>query len=322
MQSNTCLVTGGAGFIGSHLVDALLSREYRVICIDNLITGNRDNLKEALENPDFSFIEHDIILPFNNETMKQCSHVSFIFHLASPASPPWYQRYSEETALVNSVGTINLLKLAKETGARFLFASTSEVYGDPREHPQKETYWGNVNPNGIRACYDESKRFGEMISTVYYRRDKLDVRLARIFNTYGPRMQPDDGRVVSNFINQALSGSPLTVYGDGSQTRSFCYVSDMVEGLMKFMFTDGLAGEVVNLGNPEEYRVIDLAHKIKEMTISPSPIVHDSLPEDDPTQRRPDISKAQKLLGWEPKISVDEGLKLTIEYFREINPKL
>lgn len=325
-SQETCLITGGAGFIGSHLVDALLGMGYRVVVVDNFMTGKRDNLIEAEKNPNFTFIEYNVIDPFNNPpagraglTIQQFNNLSYIFHLASPASPPWYQKYPEETALVNSVGTINMLKLAKQTGARFLFASTSEVYGDPKEHPQKESYWGNVNPNGVRACYDESKRFGEMISMVYHRRDKVDVRIARIFNTYGPRMQADDGRVVSNFVTQALSSKPLTVYGDGSQTRSFCYVSDMVEGLLKFMFTKGLVGEVVNLGNPEEYRVIDLAQKIKAMTGSNSPIVYQDLPEDDPVARRPDITKAIKLLEWQPKVPLDEGLTKTIEYYRNLS---
>ena len=310
---NTCLVTGGAGFIGSHLCDSLLLLGHKVICIDNLLTGRKENLADALKNPNFTFVEHDVVEP-----LKQLNNISFIFHLASPASPIDYQKYPEETALVNSQGTRNLLQLAKQTGARFLFASTSEIYGDPKEHPQKETYWGNVNPNGIRACYDEAKRFGEMISLLYYRRDAVDIRIARIFNTYGPRMRPDDGRVVSNFINQAIRGEPLTVYGDGSQTRSLCYVSDMVEGLIKLMFTDGLAGEVVNLGNPEEYRILDLANKIKMMTASSSEIVFQPLPQDDPKERQPDIGKAKALLQWEPTVSVDEGLKKTIEYYKSL----
>ena len=242
--------------------------------------------------------------------------IDFIYHLASPASVPDYQKYPEETALVNSIGTRMFLKVAKAHGAKFLFASTSEVYGDPKEHPQKETYWGNVNPHGVRACYDESKRFGEMITMLYVRNHGVDGRIARIFNTYGPRMRPDDGRVVSNFINQAIAGKPLTVYGDGAQTRSFCFVSDMVDGLIRFM--DAPSGEVVNLGNPEEYTMLDLAEKIKRMTGSSSGIVHVELPEDDPTQRRPDIGKAKKLLGWEPNVSVDEGLEKTIAYYKSL----
>ncbi len=307
------IVTGGAGFIGSHLVDGLLKRGYRVVAVDNLVTGSKGNLADASKNPNFTFVEHDIIQLLTKQQIDKATH---IFHLASPASVVDYQKYPEETALVNSVGTRNLLQLAQETGSRFLFASTSEVYGDPQEHPQKETYWGNVNPNGVRACYDESKRFGEMLSMTYFRRDKLDIRIARIFNTYGPRMRSDDGRVVSNLINQAIGNQPLTVYGDGTQTRSFCYVSDMVEGLVKLMFTDGIAGEVINVGSPEEYRILDLATKIKTMTGAHSEIVFKSLPADDPKERRPDITKAKELLGWEPKVSLDEGLQKTIEHYR------
>lgn len=305
-------MTGGAGFIGSHLCDRLLAQGYSVICVDNFLTGQKENLREAIKHPDFSFIEQDVTEPLNIDGL------THIFHLASPASVVDYQKYPEETALVNSVGTRNLLQFARETGARFLFASTSEVYGDPKEHPQKETYWGNVNPVGPRACYDESKRFGEMMTMLYTRRDKVDARIIRIFNTYGPRMRADDGRVISNLINQAIRGEPLTVYGDGTQTRSFCYVSDMVEGIMRAMFTQGTNGEVINLGNPEEYRMIDLAKKIKEMTGTMSEIVHKDLPPDDPQERQPDITKAKKLLGWEPKVSVTEGLQKTIEYYRSL----
>mgnify|MGYP001380117678 CR=1 FL=1 len=313
MDGKTALVTGGAGFIGSHLVDALLAKGYRVVCVDNLLTGNKKNLLEAEKNPNFLHIEHDVIEPLDEKVAGE--KIDCIFHLASPASPPHYQAHAEETALVNSVGTRNLLQLAEKSGARFLFASTSEVYGDPKEHPQKETYWGNVNPNGIRACYDESKRYGEMMTMIYVRKG-LDARIMRIFNTYGPRLDPKDGRVVTNLLLQAIKGEPMTVYGDGTQTRSFCYVSDLVEGIMRLMFTDGLKGEVVNLGNPEEYTVMDLARKLKTMTGSASEIVHKPLPEDDPTQRRPDITKAKKLLDWEPVVSVDEGLTKTIEFYK------
>lgn len=311
MKQYTAIVTGGAGFIGSHVVDALLTKGYAVFAVDNLITGREDNLTEAKKHENFTFIKHDV-----TGELPVVGHIDYLYHLASPASVPDYQKFSEETALVNSVGTRVLLKVAKAHGAKFLFTSTSEVYGDPKEHPQKETYWGNVNPNGVRACYDESKRFGEMITMLYVRNHGVDGRIARIFNTYGPRMRPTDGRVVSNFINQAISNKPMTVYGDGKQTRSFCYVSDMVDGLIRLM--DVPSGEVVNLGNPEEYTVLDLAQKIKIMTRTSSEIVHTELPEDDPTQRRPDISKAKKLLGWEPKISVDEGVKKTVEYYRGI----
>ena len=312
------MVAGGAGFIGSHLIDALLDCGYRVVCIDNLITGNRANLKEAGENNNFTFTEHDIAEPFNNLTIQQYNNLNFIFHLASPASPVHYQEHPLETALVNSLGTLHLLRLAEQNKARFLYASTSEVYGEPLEHPQKETYWGNVNPNGIRACYDESKRFGEMLTMIYVKKHSVDGRIARIFNTYGPRMQKDDGRVVSNFITEALAGRPLTVYGDGSHTRSFCYVSDMVTGLTKFMFQEGLKGEVINLGNPEEYRVLELAEKVKLMTKTKAKINFGPLPADDPSRRRPDISKAKHLLDWEPAVSVNEGLNRTIAYFQKI----
>lgn len=307
-------MTGGAGFIGSHLVDRLLESGYSVICVDNFLTGRKENLQEALKNPQFRLVEHDVIEP-----LKQLNNVSYIFHLASPASVIDYQKYPEETALVNSIGTRNLLQLARESGAKFLFASTSEAYGDPKEHPQKETYWGNVNPVGTRACYDESKRFGEMMTMVYKRRDGLDGRIIRIFNTYGPRMRPDDGRVISNFINQAIKREPITVYGDGTQTRSFCYVSDLVEGIMGAMFTGGINGEVINLGNPEEYRMIDLAEKIKVMTGATSEVVFKELPPDDPQERQPDITKAKTLLRWEPKVSVTEGLSKTIEYYRTLH---
>lgn len=313
-MSKHVLVAGGAGFIGSHLSEALLGNGYRVICVDNLLTGRKENLAEANKNPNFSFMQGSVIEPLVIN-----DHIDFIFHLASPASVVDYQKYPEETALVNSLGTINMLNLAKNNKAKFLLASTSEVYGDPKEHPQKETYWGNVNPNGIRSCYDESKRFAEAMTMVYVRKYGLDARIIRIFNTYGPRMRKNDGRVISNFINQALSGQPITVYGEGSQTRSFCYVSDLVSGIVGAMNSEKTAGEVFNLGNPEEYTMIDLANKIKTMTNSVSEIVHGKLPEDDPAQRRPDISKAKAVLGWEPKVPVDEGLAKTIEYYRTLS---
>lgn len=311
MTKKTCVVTGGAGFIGSNLVDALLKKGHRVIALDNLITGNEENLKDAGRHPDFSFIRYDVI-----NALPVMGPINYIYHLASPASVPDYQKYPEETALVNTVGTRGLLKVAKAHGAKFLFTSTSEVYGDPKEHPQKETYWGNVNPSGVRACYDESKRFGEMMTMLYVRTFGVDGRIARIFNTYGPRMRPTDGRVISNFVNQALKGEPITVYGDGSQTRSFCYISDMVSALIALMETDKTSGEVVNIGNPEEYAMIDLAKKIKKMTGASSEIIHTELPADDPTQRRPDITKAKTLLGWQPLVSADEGLKQTITYYK------
>lgn len=309
----TVLITGGAGFIGSNLCEAILAQGYRVYCIDNLLTGSEKNIELLKTNSNFTFIKWDVI-----NDMPVLPAVDYVFHLASPASVPDYQKYNEETALVNSVGTRNLLKVAKAYKAKFLFTSTSEVYGDAKEYPQKETYWGNVNPNGVRACYDESKRFGEMITMLYAQNYGVDVRIARIFNTFGPKMRKDDGRVISNFINEALEGKPLGVYGDGKQTRSFCYISDQVEGLMKMMFSDNTKGEVVNIGNPEEYTILDLANKIRTMTGSQSKIIYSELPKDDPTKRKPDITKAQKLLGWQPVVSVDEGLKKTIEYYKSI----
>lgn len=306
------VVTGGAGFIGSNLCSALLEIGHTVYCVDNLVTGTEKNIENVKNNPDFTFINWDVINEF-----PVLPKIDYIFHLASPASVPDYQKYSEETALVNSVGTRNMLKVAKAYKAKFLFTSTSEVYGNPLEHPQKETYWGNVNPNGVRACYDESKRFGEMMTMLYVRNRGVDGRIVRIFNTYGPNMRKDDGRVISNFINQALVGKPLTVYGDGKQTRSICYVSDLVDGIMRMMFSDKTKGEVVNLGNPEEYTMIDLAKKIQTMTGTKSDISFEPLPKDDPTQRRPDITKAKTLLDWEPKVSADVGLQKTIAYYRQ-----
>jgi nucleoside-diphosphate-sugar epimerase len=313
ISPKTCVVTGGAGFIGSHLCDALLGLGHKVICIDNLLTGSEKNIELAKQNPNFSFLRHDIVESVPNIS----GRVDYVFNLASPASPMDFKKLAEEIALVNSIGTVHMLQLAQIQGARYVEASTSEVYGDPKEHPQKETYFGNVNPNGVRACYDESKRFAEAITMVYVRKYNLDARIIRIFNTYGPRMRKDDGRVVSNFINQALEGKPLTVFGDGTQTRSFCYVSDLVAGILAIMLADNLKGEVFNLGNPEEYTVKDLAQKIKALTHSASPITFEALPEDDPTQRKPDITKAKTKLGWEAKVSVDEGLKKTIEYYRK-----
>ena len=307
------VVTGGAGFIGSHLCDVLIKKDYQVICVDNLITGSENNIKHLKENKNFRFLKLDVI----EDEIKE-KDIDYIFHLASPASPIDYQKYPEETALVNSVGTIKILNLARETGARVLIASTSEVYGDPKEHPQKETYWGNVNPFGPRSCYDESKRFAETMTRIYIHKYGVNARIVRIFNTYGPRMQKDDGRVISNFINQALKGKSLTVYGDGTQTRSFCYISDMVEGIYEAMFTKKTRREIFNLGNPEEYKVIDLAEKIKRMINSKSKIAFRPLPPDDPERRRPDISKAKEALRWEPKVSVDEGLKKTIKYYRSL----
>jgi len=303
------LVTGGAGFIGSHLCSRLLKEGHEVLCLDNFFTGRKKNIQALLPNPGFELIRHDIIEPILIE-------VDRIYHLACPASPVHYQYNPVKTIKTNIMGTINMLGLAKRVKARLLFASTSEVYGDPAMHPQKEDYWGNVNPIGIRSCYDEGKRAAETLTMDYHRQNGVDVRIIRIFNTYGPTMLPDDGRVVSNFIVQALNGQDLTVYGEGSQTRSFCYVDDLVEGMVRMMGNDDITGPV-NLGNPEEYTIVDLARKIITMTGSKSQIAYRPLPADDPTQRRPDITLAGDALGWKPKVSVDDGLKRTIAYFRK-----
>ena len=313
MDMEKVLVTGGAGFIGSHLCDFLIKNDFGVIAVDNLLTGSEKNIKHLEKNINFKFVKTDVV-----SGMPDLGKIDYIFHLASPASPIDYQKNPEETLLVNSLGTLNMLKLALQSRAKVLIASTSEIYGDPKEHPQKETYWGNANSFGPRACYDESKRFAEAASYVFIAKYDIDLRIVRIFNTYGPRMQKDDGRVVSNFINQAIKGSPFSIYGDGKQTRSFCFVSDMVEGIYKAMFTKGTKGQVFNLGNPEEYTVLDLAQKIKEMAGSKSEFIFEPLPQDDPMQRQPDISKAKEVLGWEPKVSVDEGLQKTIGYYRSL----
>jgi len=313
----TVLVAGGAGFIGAHLCRSLLSDGYRVICVDNLVTGDKGNISDLQENENFSFLEKDITKPLDD------IKADFIFHLASPASPnkkspKSYINLPLETLLANSLGTYNLLELAKKLKAKFLFASTSEVYGDPKVSPQSEDYFGNVNPNGVRSVYDESKRFGEAITMSYVRSAGLDARIIRIFNTYGPLMQKDDGRVVSNFINQAINNQPLTIYGDGKQTRSFCYVDDMVAGIKSAMFAENTKGEVANLGNPDEKTVKELAEITKKISGSSSEVVFESLPEDDPKMRRPDISKAKRLLNWEPKIGIEEGLIKTVQYFKEV----
>ena len=315
MEKKKALVAGGAGFIGSNLCRSLLG-EYEVVCVDDLSSGRKKNVEELLERGDFTFIKHNIIEPMDG-TAKDVGNVEYIFHLASRASPLDYQSEPLHTLFSNSQGTYNLLSLAKEKKARFLFASTSEVYGEPLEHPQKETYRGNVNTLGVRACYDESKRIGETLTFIYLREYALDARVIRIFNTYGPGMKADDGRVVSNFITQALKGEDLTVYGDGSQTRSFCYVSDMVEGIKRAMFCEGTTGEVINLGNPKEFTVLKLANTVKKLTGAKSKITFKELPEDDPYRRKPDISKAEKILKWKPQVGLEVGLKRTIEYFRE-----
>lgn len=310
----TALVAGGSGFIGSHLCASLLNDGLKVLCVDNLITGDRKNIDALLNNPNFKFIEKDVVKDIIVEK------VDFIFHLASPASPnknnpKSYMKNPIETLLVNSLGTYNLLELAKKSGAIFLYASSSEVYGDPTVYPQNEDYFGNVNPNGPRSVYDEGKRFGEAITMAYFRKYSLDVRIVRIFNTYGPRMV-DDGRVVVNFVSQSIKNNSITVYGDGKQTRSFCYIIDMIEGIRKVMFSKDLQGQVINLGNPEELTILEIANLIKSMTNSKSQIIFEELPEDDPKRRCPDISKAKSLLNWEPKIDIGEGLKKTIEYIK------
>lgn len=313
----TILVTGGAGFIGSHLCDRLIENGNQVYCVDNFITGSRENVSRLLKNKRFKLIEADVA-QVTDKYLSSELQFDEIYHLASPASPKGYQDAPIETYKVNSFGTHHLIKLAKKQSTKFLFASTSEAYGEPLEHPQKETYWGNVNSLGVRACYDESKRFGEMVCMTHYRKFNLDIRIVRIFNTYGPHMDPSDGRVIPNFVTQALKGKPITVYGDGKQTRSFCFVSDMVEGIYKAMNRDQARAEVINLGNPDECGMLDLAKKIKEETNSNSEIVFTDLPEDDPSRRRPDIGKAKDILDWQPTVSFKKGLKETIEYFKKI----
>lgn len=302
------LVTGGAGFIGSHLIDRLMTGGHEVICLDNFYTGHKRNILKWLGHPYFEMIRHDITEPIRLE-------VDQIYHLACPASPVHYQYNPVKTVKTNVMGTLNMLGLAKRVKARFFLASTSEVYGDPEVHPQTEEYRGSVNPIGIRSCYDEGKRLAETLAFDYYRQNKVDIRVVRIFNTYGPRMLENDGRVVSNFIVQALRGNPLTVYGDGSQTRSFCYVSDLVEGFIRLMNGDYIGP--VNLGNPGEYTILQLAQAVQNMINPDAKIKFEALPSDDPRRRQPDITKAKTWLNWEPTIPLQEGLKLTIEDFRD-----
>jgi len=304
------LVTGGAGFLGSHLCEYLLKKNCKVICVDNLFTGSKTNIQHLLANNNFEFIQHDIIEPLHID-----KEILQVYNLACPASPVHYQFNAIRTIKANTIGVINMLGLAKKHKARILQASTSEVYGDPLEHPQKENYRGNVNPIGPRACYDEGKRVAETLFFDYHRQHKLDIRIARIFNTYGPRMAQNDGRVVSNFIVQALNCEDITIYGDGSQTRSFCYVSDLIDGLYKLMNTENFTGPV-NLGNPNEMTVLEIAQKIIQMTSSKSKIVFKPLPADDPKQRKPDITLAKEKLGWVPVVQLEDGLKRTMEYFR------
>lgn len=316
------VIAGGAGFIGSHLSGKLLNNGFVVYCVDNLITGSKTNVNNLLDNPNFMLFRNDITTPLTN-IADRMEEVDYIFHLASPASPninsaKSYMKLPIETMLSNSLGTYNLLLLAKEKNAKFLFASTSEVYGDPSVSPQPESYFGNVSPNGIRSVYDEAKRFGEALTFAFLRKYDMDARIIRIFNTYGPNMQKDDGRVISNFINQAIGEVPVTVYGEGSQTRSFCYIDDMVEGIISAMSSQNTKGEVINLGNPDERTIKEIAEIVKGLTGSRSQIINEPRPAEDPERRNPDIEKAKKLLQWEPKVSLDEGLKKTIEYFRNI----
>lgn len=306
------LITGGAGFLGSHLCDRLIKEGHSVICMDNLITGSLDNIAHLMENKDFKFIRQDV-----TEYIEIDEPIDYVLHFASPASPIDYQRYPIQTLKVGALGTHKTLGLAKAKKAKYLLASTSEVYGDPLVNPQREDYWGNVNTIGPRGMYDEAKRFAEAMVIAYHRYHGMDTRIARIFNTFGERMRRQDGRVVPTFISQALANELLTVFGDGSQTRSFCYVSDMIEGIYKLMFSD--IQEPVNLGNPTEMTILDFAKKIIELMKSRSKIVYKPLPQDDPKVRRPDISKAKKLLNWEPKIGLEEGLKRTIAWFRKSN---
>jgi UDP-glucuronate decarboxylase len=305
------MVTGGAGFLGSHLIDRLIEKGCDVLCVDNLFTGTKDNIAHLLDHPRFEFMRHDITFPLFVE-------VDEIYNLACPASPIHYQHDPVQTTKTSVHGAINMLGLAKRLGCKILQASTSEVYGDPSVHPQTEDYWGHVNPIGPRSCYDEGKRCAETLFFDYHRQHKLPIKVMRIFNTYGPRMHPADGRVVSNFIVQALQGEPISLYGDGSQTRSFCYVDDLIAGMIALMETGPEVTGPINIGNPNEFTIRELAEKVIALTGSRSELVEHPLPTDDPRQRQPDISRARELLGWEPKVMLDEGLDHTVEYFREM----
>ncbi len=305
------LVTGGAGFLGSHLCERLLNNGDEVLCVDNYFTGNKSNILHLLDNPKFELLRHDVTFPLYVE-------VDEIYNLACPASPIHYQHDPVQTTKTSVHGAINMLGLAKRVGARILQASTSEVYGDPVEHPQREGYWGNVNPIGIRSCYDEGKRCAETLFFDYHRQHQVQIKVMRIFNTYGPRMHPNDGRVVSNFIVQALRGDNISIYGDGSQTRSFCYVDDLIEGMIRLMHSAQEVTGPINIGNPVEFTILELANEVKAMVGSESKIVTKPLPSDDPKQRRPDIELAKSILGWQPTVSLKEGLQPTIDYFRSI----
>jgi len=309
----TVLITGGAGFLGSHLCDRFVAEGWDVIALDSFLTGTPDNIAHLFGESRFRFVKYDV-----TNYIFVAGSVDLILHFACPASPADYMRYKIHTMKVDSLGTLHTLGLAKAKGARYLLASTSEVYGDPEVHPQTESYWGHVNPVGPRSVYDEAKRFSEALSMAYYHTHGIDVRIARIFNVFGERMRMEDGRAVPNFIVQALRGQPITVYGDGTQTRSFCEVSDLVEGVYRLATVPDIAGEVVNLGNPDEYQLLELAHHVKELTASSSEIVFEPLPTDDPKRRRPDIAKATTLLGWEPRVGLREGLERTVAYFRKV----
>ncbi len=308
MNKQRALVTGGAGFLGSHLCDALLAESWSVVCVDNLLTGRQANIDHLRNEAAFEFVEKDICRPFD------VGRVDYVFHFASPASPVDYTEHGIETLQVGSLGTFHALDVAKKYNAKYLVSSTSECYGDPLEHPQKETYWGNVNSIGPRSVYDEAKRFTEAVTMAYHRYHKVDTRIVRIFNTYGPRLQLNDGRVVSNFMKQALRGEPLTVYGNGSQTRSFCYVSDEIDGFLRLSKSNEHLP--VNIGNPTEFTILECARLVLKVMGSKSKIAYEPLPQDDPKQRRPDITKARTLLGWEPKIQLEAGLRLSLDYFR------
>lgn len=310
MVERRILVTGGAGFIGSHLVGRLLEQGHQVLVVDNYYSGSRSNLADLIANPNLEIMRHDVTFPLYVE-------VDEIYHLACPASPVFYQRDPVQTTKTSVMGSINMLGLAKRTKAKILLSSTSEVYGDPEVHPQEESYWGHVNPIGIRSCYDEGKRCAETLFFDYRRQHDMPIKVARIFNTYGPGMRPDDGRVVSNFIVSALSGKPLTIYGDGTQTRSFCYVDDLVDGLMKLMNTDHEVTGPINIGNPHEFTMKELADRVIELVGGDVAVEYHPLPSDDPTQRQPNITRAKEILGWQPTIELAEGLASTIEFFRK-----
>ncbi|MBI1973285.1 SDR family oxidoreductase [Candidatus Micrarchaeota archaeon] len=313
MALKKVLVTGGAGFIGSHLCESLLSRGVEVVCLDNLVTGSQRNIAHFTGNDKFSFVNTTTCQKFDLE-----DGFDTVFHLASPASPVDFHRIPVEILLANTAGTYNALAFAKERGARFVLAGSSEAYGDPLHHPQKEEHWGNVNPNGVRSCYDEGKRVSEAMTMAFHRKYGVDTRIARIFNTYGPRMRKDDGRVIPNLMTQAVKGEPLTVHGDGKQTRSFCFVSDLVDGLVRLGEADHVRGGLFNLGNPHEMTILEAANLVKRLSGTRSEIVFTGRPEDDPARRQPDISKARNMLGWEPHVHVEDGFRQTIDWFRGV----